>query len=380
MASDADARTGTRARRLSPPARGRPRAVPTAAPRARDAPRRATPLSRGPPATPRLSVCPSQLPDAHAKLPLPFSRAIPQVASILFVVGVVFIPLGVVCMMANKRVVEVSRRYDNDPACEAEFFATSEERATMRQTDGRGVQCSVNVMVPQTMKAPVFVYYELDNFYQNHRRYVKSRSDDQLRGEPVSGSTCAPELERVNATTGEKTTINPCGLMAWSYFNDTYAVAVDGESIAVNETDIAWRSDLKYKFTDATTNAHNDDVATRGGGAVAGSPSVDEHFVVWMRTAALSDFRKLWGRIETDIPAGATVTVDVMNRYNTYAFGGGKRVVLSTTSWLGGKNEFLGAAYLAVGVACVLGAGMFAYLAVYPPRKLGDVSELSWNK
>ena len=137
-------------------------------------------------------------------------------------------------MMANKRVVEVSRRYDNDPACEAEFFATSEERATMRQTDGRGVQCSVNVMVPQTMKAPVFVYYELDNFYQNHRRYVKSRSDDQLRGEPFSGSTCAPELERVNATTGEKTTINPCGLMAWSYFNDTYAVAVD-ESIAVNE-------------------------------------------------------------------------------------------------------------------------------------------------
>ena len=304
MASDADARTGTRARRLSPPARGRPPAVPTAAPRARDAPRRATPLSRGPPATPRLSVCPSQLPDAHAKLPLPFSRAIPQVASILFVVGVVFIPLGVVCMMANKRVVEVSRRYDNDPACEAEFFATSEERATMRQTDGRGVQCSVNVMVPQTMKAPVFVYYELDNFYQNHRRYVKSRSDDQLRGEPVSGSTCAPELERVNATTGEKTTINPCGLMAWSYFNDTYAVAVDGESIAVNETDIAWRSDLKYKFTDATTNAHNDDVATRGGGAVAGSPSVDEYFVVWMRTAALSDFRKLWGRIETDIPRG----------------------------------------------------------------------------
>ena len=127
--------------------------------------------------------------------------------------------------------------------------------------------------------------------------------------------------------------------MAWSYFNDTYAVAVDGESIAVNETDIAWRSDLKYKFTDATTNAHNDDVATRGARSRRReSERVGEHFVVWMRTAALSDFRKLWGRIETDIPAGATVTVDVMNRYNTYAFGGGKRVVLSTTSWLGGKE------------------------------------------
>lgn len=26
------------------------------------------------------------------------------------------------------------------------------------------------------------MYYRLENFYQNHRRYVKSRSDDQLKG------------------------------------------------------------------------------------------------------------------------------------------------------------------------------------------------------
>lgn len=40
----------------------------------------------------------------------------------------------------------------------------------------------------------------------------------------------------------------------------------------------------------------------------------DEHFVVWMRTAALRNFRKLWGRINTDIPAGANVTVLIQNR------------------------------------------------------------------
>lgn len=33
------------------------------------------------------------------------------------------------------------------------------------------------------MKPPVFVYYELNNYYQNHRRYVKSRSSLQLLGE-----------------------------------------------------------------------------------------------------------------------------------------------------------------------------------------------------
>lgn len=28
----------------------------------------------------------------------------------------------------------------------------------------------------------IFLYYQLDNFYQNHRRYVKSRSNTQLDG------------------------------------------------------------------------------------------------------------------------------------------------------------------------------------------------------
>lgn len=34
--------------------------------------------------------------------------------------------------------------------------------------------CHVALIVEKTIPGPVFVYYELDNFYQNHRRYVKS--------------------------------------------------------------------------------------------------------------------------------------------------------------------------------------------------------------
>jgi hypothetical protein len=36
--------------------------------------------------------------------------------------------------------------------------------------------CKVELTVEETIPGPVYLYYELNNFYQNHRRYVKSRS------------------------------------------------------------------------------------------------------------------------------------------------------------------------------------------------------------
>lgn len=71
------------------------------------------------------------------------------------------------------------------------------------------------------MEKPVFVYYELDNFYQNHRRYVKSRSDRQLRGDVVSESQlsdCEPKLKD-----GDKF-LWPCGLIAHSFFNGLFNI------------------------------------------------------------------------------------------------------------------------------------------------------------
>ena len=59
------------------------------------------------------------------------------------------------------------------------------------------------------MKAPVYVYYELSNFYQNHRKYVKSLSFSQLRGEMVSADElyedCKP-LDKVTEVGKERRT------------------------------------------------------------------------------------------------------------------------------------------------------------------------------
>lgn len=98
--------------------------------------------------------------------------------------------------------------------------------------------------------------------------------------------------------------------------------------------------------------------------------SNQEDLIVWMRTAALPNFRKLYGKIEEDLDADDVVVVHLWNNYNTYSFGGKKKIVLSTSSWLGGKNDFLGLANLFVGSSCILISFIFLLLHVKNPRYL----------
>lgn len=51
----------------------------------------------------------------------------------------------------------------------------------------------------------------------------------------------------------------PCGLVAKSLFNDTYALSFVNSSgstsqVFINESNIAWESDVKYKFKNAYQN------------------------------------------------------------------------------------------------------------------------------
>jgi len=46
--------------------------------------------------------------------------------------------------------------------------------------------CNKIFYLNQTLKRPVYVFYELENFYNNHREFVKSKNWNQLRGENPS--------------------------------------------------------------------------------------------------------------------------------------------------------------------------------------------------
>jgi hypothetical protein len=152
-------------------------------------------------------------------------------------------------------------------------------------------------------------------------------------------------------------------------------------SFAMSESGIAWPSDVATKFKappqaviDANPGIQWINETYPGVGSVE-----NEHFIVWMRTAALPTFRKLYGHIDSTIPAGTTLTFDVEANFQVASFDGKKAIVLSTTSFLGGKNPFLGIAYLVVGSLCVFLAVVFGIKQFFGGRRLGDTSFLVYN-
>jgi len=251
-------------------------------------------------------------------------------------------------------------------------------------SDAYTCQHTVNFTIQSDMTAPVFVYYKLSNFFQNHRRYVKSRSDPQLNGKGFTASiaSCDP-LQKQNGKD-----LYPCGLIANSFFNDTfnatlYAVSDPQNGVQLTGSNwqkrgIAWSSDVDDKFKALPKPLPNGTTNIGPGGFVL--PDVnDEDFIVWMRTAGLPTFKKLYRKIENlDLHAGDVLMINVQNVFPVSSFSGEKSIVLSTTSWLGGKNDFLGYAYIVVAILCFILGALFLAKHCISPRPLGDMKYFNW--
>ncbi|CAK4622758.1 hypothetical protein LEN26_020912 [Aphanomyces euteiches] len=365
-----------------------------------------------------------------------------------FVVGLIFIPIGIILRIESDNVVEYSIQYDGEGRLEVNaqdpVVSISPVNGTMGcalgDAEGNTFNlnkhgCVLRFKLDKDMKAPVFVYYQLDNFYQNHRRYVASRSDEQLRGsQPNSLSDCdplqtspdnTPKYKDLTDTVGVNGTwnLNPCGLIANSLFNDIFWIngvrlpggaylsqtdTFPGTSNEVvnlmNQSGIAWKSDIDSKFENIkeADRKANEMYLWQNPNyryiipSAAGLPRIlnktawttttnanfgvkSEHFIVWMRTAGLPNFRKLYGRIDTDLAAGTTLEFLVSSNFVVSAFEGKKSLVLSTTSWFGGRNPFLGVAYITVGSLCMVLSILFFAKHKLSPRKLGDTRYLVWK-
>ncbi|KKY20685.1 putative lem3 cdc50 family protein [Phaeomoniella chlamydospora] len=348
------------------------------------------------------------------------------VLPLFFAIGIVFAPLGGLLLWASAKVQELSIDYthcttkapllstasDDDSAAvipskyvstQFKYSNTTQQamwyRSVSNETPPYSVEletnvCTLQFQIPNDIGPPVLLYYRLTNFYQNHRRYVKSLDTDQLLGKALSNSTiknsdCDP-LE-VN---DDGIAYYPCGLIANSIFNDTFHSPVDitptsGDNVTYPMTNkgIAWSHDKNvYKKTKYT----NDQVVPPPywvkrypNNYTDENPIPDlsqyEEFQNWMRTAGLPTFSKLALRNDNETMVAGTYQMRIFDYFPVNEYGGTKSILISTRSVMGGKNSFLGIAYVVIGGLCVVLGTLFTVAHLIKPRKLGDHTYLSWN-
>jgi hypothetical protein len=342
------------------------------------------------------------------------------VLPIFFAIGIIFAPIGGVLLWASASVQELIIDYTDcnttattgftaipDDKVSSSFKSSnSSVKAQWRRTVNTthppySVElpetpvCTLQFSIPNDIGPPVYLYYRLSNFYQNHRRYVKSLDTDQLKGEALSnssidGSSCNPlELDHNGKA------YYPCGLIANSIFNDTLnsPVAVNqaggqsSEQYRMTNKSVAWGSDAalykKTKYTNQQVSPPPNWRKRYPNGYTDETPIPDlaeyEEFQVWMRTAGLPTFSKLALRNDNETMKQGIYQMEIYDFFPVKIYDGKKAILISTRTVVGGKNSFLGIAYVVLGGLCIVLGVLFTVAHLIKPRKLGDHTYLSWN-
>ncbi|KAF9426987.1 hypothetical protein BGZ94_005686 [Podila epigama] len=339
-----------------------------------------------------------------------------------FIMGILFAPLGGLLVWRNNKVTEFSFDYTDcvkaaDPTTvpkstfvhsspvgdfvKPTYYAVKGTADTPSATGASSwvydvERCIVSFHLPVDLQPPVMFYYKLENFYQNHRKYTKSLDYKQLAGE---ASDVATIQSRKGCPLASGELVYPCGLIANSLFNDTFAGlrgvtspdAPPSEGYSFQETGIAWPSDKdkfgKYSYSDVTTltipenwrRRYPNTTTTYTADFPPPDIHTDEHFQVWMRTAGWPTFLKLYGRNDKDVLKAGQYELDIVSNFPIDTYGGRKHVVISTIGATGGRNNFLGIGFI---VAAILSAGLgiiFTAFHIIRPRIIGDHSKISFG-
>jgi hypothetical protein len=271
---------------------------------------------------------------------------------IFFTLASVFYIFGFPIYALSKDIKEVTKRYDN---C---------------KKDSKG-ECTIYLDIDEEIPEPVFIYYKLTNFYQNHRLFVRSKSYTQLRnGDPLESELdlCKPAkynkdfkgyYDQSKKNLDGDDVAYPCGMIARSVFNDTFKI----DDYTITDDDIVYDVDKEiFKNSDDKEKQWM---------------NIDNRFRSWMKISPFSTFRKLWGIIEKDVKKGK-VKVTIEDNFPVHKWDGKKYLVLSNANAFGGKSPALGIILISAGSFCILGGMVFLTTwLLYKPKVEGD--PLSWK-
>ncbi|XP_033843384.1 transmembrane protein 30C [Periophthalmus magnuspinnatus] len=283
-----------------------------------------------------------------------------------YIMAVVCMLLGVWLLVTVQSTQEMKMDYTKAGTCDLCF----EKRKNVSHA-AEPCSCTVVFSLEKPFKGNVFFYYGLKNFHQNLRRYMDSRDDGQMVGRKTNlenpSSYCKPFDKDAKGIP-----IAPCGAVANSMFNDSFALLYHNSSgvtqkVHLLRQGITWYTDKNVKFRNPKTG--NLTLPEVFSGTVkplywknpvydldpmnpTNNGFINDDFIVWMREAAFPNFKKLYGVLNRDytpfdegLPAG-NYSINIVYNFPVQYFRGRKEVVLTTLTWFGGQNHFLPIAYL----------------------------------
>lgn len=118
-----------------------------------------------------------------------------SVIPLLILIAIIFTPLGIAIIYTTYNVQdlivdyskcnEASNSYENIPNKYTGYhFRGHSANPNFQWRFENNNTCVIQFNLAQDLKGPVYLYYKLTNFYQNHRKYVESYDLEQLRGRP----------------------------------------------------------------------------------------------------------------------------------------------------------------------------------------------------
>lgn len=270
-------------------------------------------------------------------------------------------------------------RYVSDPTDDSEESGT----------------CQIRFTTPQDFPKNVYLSYLLENFVANHRRYVLSFSEDQIRGRKASYSDIHDNAGincKVLGRDSNDKIIYPCGLIANSMFNDSYPLQLtnvqdSSKNYSLTNKNINWNTDkerfgtTKYNYTEVVPPPYWKSVYPDGYNET-NMPDIHdwEEFQNWMRPAAFDKFTKLIRRNDNDSLPSGEYQLDIGLHWPVADFDGKKAIFLTHGSSIGSKNYFLGVVYLIGGCICTAFALVLLGFWLISGRKVADPNHLSWNQ
>lgn len=107
------------------------------------------------------------------------------------------------------------------------IYSLQVQEKTFGYSAKSGGTAYISFTLDEKMNGPVYIYYQLRNYYQNHRSYISAKSLDQLNGKDLSygkiksdcsGAAKNKDIFRTTSIDGTlldpEAVAHPCGLVA----------------------------------------------------------------------------------------------------------------------------------------------------------------------